>query len=137
MNMTCCALMERDLFEVNTCATTPSITDLLYTHRLARQDAPAPGSLDTVLCLSVTKWVHLHRGDAGLAALLARVAAALAPGGLLVLEPQPWRSYHAAVSKLRRAARTLPLLCVQGPQRIPLQNPSHKLSCSVVSCFLM
>ena len=69
------------------------------------QDAPAAGSLDTVLCLSVTKWVHLHRGDAGLAAFFARVAAALAPGGLLVLEPQPWRSYQSAVSKLRRAVR--------------------------------
>ena len=88
-------------------------------HRLARQDAPAPGSLDTVLCLSVTKWVHLHRGDAGLAALFARCAAALAPGGLLVLEPQPWRSYHAAVGKLRRAVRVLPLPFTQGSQRIP------------------
>lgn len=85
----------------------PARTDTLP-YLVPRQDAPAPGSLDTVLCLSVTKWVHLHRGDPGLAALFARVAAALSPGGVLVLEPQPWRSYQAAVGKLRRAVRALP-----------------------------
>ena len=53
---------------------------------------------------SVTKWVHLNRGDAGLQALFAAFAAALAPGGLLLLEPQPWPSYRAACGKVPRAA---------------------------------
>lgn len=109
---------------------------VIPTHRLALQDAPTPGSLDTVLCLSVTKWVHLHRGDAGLAALFARVAAALAPGGLLVLEPQPWRSYHAAVGKLRRAVRVPSLFPVcRVHDEYHCETPSYKLSCSVVPCF--
>ena len=48
---------------------------------------------DMVLCFSVTKWVHLNWGDAGLAVLFRRVWDKLTPGGLFVLEPQPWRSY--------------------------------------------
>lgn len=61
--------------------------------------AVEPGSVDTALCLSVTKWVHINGGDAGLRALFAALHAALAPGGLLVLEPQPWRSYKQALRK--------------------------------------
>ncbi len=61
------------------------------------------GSADTIMCLSVTKWVHLNAGDAGLLAMFAKFAATLSPGGLLVLEPQPWRSYRAALHKQARA----------------------------------
>ena len=65
------------------------------------------GSIDTLLCLSVTKWVHMNGGDAALTALFHRFREALAPGGLLVLEPQPWRSYTAALRK--REVRQSPL----------------------------
>ena len=53
--------------------------------------------MDTVMCLSVTKWVHLHTGDEGLAALFRKVFDVLAPGGYFILEPQPWKSYRQAV----------------------------------------
>lgn len=46
--------------------------------------------------------MHLNRGDAGLQALFAAFWSALSRGGLLLLEPQPWSSYKAAASKVRR-----------------------------------
>ena len=58
-----------------------------------------PQGLDTIMCLSVTKWVHLNQGDEGLKRLFIKVKEALVPGGWFILEPQPWKSYKQARRK--------------------------------------
>jgi len=48
---------------------------------------------DAIYCLSVTKWIHFNSGDAGVKKLFQKVFASLRPGGVFILEPQPWKSY--------------------------------------------
>jgi 7SK snRNA methylphosphate capping enzyme len=52
------------------------------------------GRFDVISLFSVTKWIHLRHGDAGLAGLLANCAVLLREGGVLLVEPQPWKSYR-------------------------------------------
>lgn len=57
------------------------------------------GTYDTILLLSITKWLHLHHGDAGLVELFRNLFEVLPLGGTLVVEPQEWLNYKRAVSK--------------------------------------
>lgn len=49
---------------------------------------------DTVICCSLSKWVHLNHGDSGLLVLFQTMFDLLAPGGLAIFEYQHWRSYE-------------------------------------------
>eukprot|EP01112_Ceratiomyxa_fruticulosa_P020714 TRINITY_DN7139_c0_g2_i4.p1 TRINITY_DN7139_c0_g2~~TRINITY_DN7139_c0_g2_i4.p1 ORF type:complete len:395 (-),score=89.96 TRINITY_DN7139_c0_g2_i4:183-1367(-) len=49
---------------------------------------------DTVLCMSVTKWIHFNWGDEGVKKLFQKIFSQLNPGGIFILEPQPWASYR-------------------------------------------
>lgn len=48
---------------------------------------------DTIVCLSVTKWIHLNYRDEGLKRFFKRIYNHLKAGGLLVLEVQPFVNY--------------------------------------------
>jgi SAM-dependent methyltransferase len=93
-----------------------------------------PGGFDVIFLLSVTKWVHLNGGDDALRQLFAATVNLLRPGGILVLEPQRWRSYkqrsdrqggnpafRAMRTRLRLRPETdfLPLLQNLGLQLLP------------------
>lgn len=54
---------------------------------------PGRGLYDVILCLGVAKWVQLQKGDEGVSKLFTRAYQSLSPGGLFLLETQPWTSY--------------------------------------------
>ncbi|KAI7857876.1 Bicoid-interacting protein 3-domain-containing protein [Circinella umbellata] len=49
---------------------------------------------DTILALSITKWIHIHHGDDGLKDFFKKIYKALKHGGTMILEPQEYDTYE-------------------------------------------
>ncbi|KAK3827929.1 MAG: Bicoid-interacting protein 3-domain-containing protein [Benniella sp.] len=49
---------------------------------------------DVILAFSLTKWIHLHGGDAGMKAFFQKIYRSLSPGGIMLLEPQAFETYN-------------------------------------------
>ncbi|KAK3731033.1 hypothetical protein RRG08_066046 [Elysia crispata] len=87
---------------------------------------------DTILALSITKWIHLNNGDNGLKLFFRKIFRQLRPGGKLILEPQPWSTY-------RKRAKLTPEL-FSNYQSIKLKPEGFKhylLSIGFVKCELI
>ena len=56
-------------------------------------------------CFGLTMWIHLNRGDAGLASFLRGIAELTAC--TLLIEIHPWKNYKAAVKRLRKMSKDL------------------------------
>jgi len=93
---------------------------------------------DMVLCLKLTKWVHLHWGDDGLKLLLHKCHRLLRVGGLLVLEAQEWTSYQSKKHLTPHTRQNRSLLRLR-PQDLPtylVQEVGFEHSSTVVNDHL-
>ncbi|KAF7726580.1 hypothetical protein EC973_008625 [Apophysomyces ossiformis] len=88
-----------NLFGFIPMATPPSYTSTEFPHNVQFQEGDwvemeDEKKYDTIVALSVTKWIQLHRGDDGIKLFFKKIFEALNPGGTLVLEPQSYDTYH-------------------------------------------
>ncbi|KAI8352493.1 Bicoid-interacting protein 3-domain-containing protein [Blakeslea trispora] len=51
-------------------------------------------TFDTILALSITKWIQLHGGDEGLKDFFRKIYDSLVPGGVFILEPQEFSTFQ-------------------------------------------
>jgi len=60
----------------------------------------------------VTKWIHLNWGDDGLVTLFVKIWRLLRPGGVFIMEPQPWTSYKRNRLVLEVAKENFNTICI-------------------------
>ena len=73
-------------------------------------DMKSTGAYEIVLCLSVTKWIHLNEGDNGLLCFFRQLLRLSKQGGLVIVEYQPWKSYLNNNSASERIKEVFPTL---------------------------
>ena len=95
-NKTTSTAHEKEKKQKENCSVFPHNTQFRCANFVAADDCDDrnKGTYDTVLCLSVSKWIHLNWGDEGIRRLFRKIYDLLAPGGIFLFEPQPWKSYR-------------------------------------------
>lgn len=63
-------------------------------------------TFNTTFCFSITMWIHLNNGDEGFKQFLYEISLL---SDTVVLEPQSWKSYRAAVKRLKSTNEVFPL----------------------------
>ncbi|KAJ3584950.1 hypothetical protein NHX12_013673 [Muraenolepis orangiensis] len=106
----------------------PSNVTFITGDYVSRQETwPGRGQYDVILCLGVTKWVQLQSGDEGVERLFRRAFQSLTPGGLFILEPQPWSSYSRKTTETTyQNYKTLRLRPEDYSMYIFHKGPSHR-----------
>lgn len=97
----CCALLERQqvvrsrfFFRPATTCTLSSNASFAFVRHPSHSLPPR-----TAATRPPIPRVHVNTGDEGLLKLFRRAFECLSPGGVFVLEPQPWSSYRQAFRK--------------------------------------
>ena len=76
-------------------------TNILYPNNISFRQENYISSLkendskkyDTIMCMSTVKWIHLNYGDIGVKILFHNIYTQLKDEGILIFEPQNWKSY--------------------------------------------
>mmetsp|Transcript_20533 Transcript_20533/g.30394 ORF Transcript_20533/g.30394 Transcript_20533/m.30394 type:complete len:302 (-) Transcript_20533:29-934(-) len=61
---------------------------------------------EVISALSTVKWIHLSGGDESVKTFFKKVFEMLEPGGMFILEAQPWKSYSKKKRASEEAARS-------------------------------
>ncbi|GAM25243.1 hypothetical protein SAMD00019534_084180 [Acytostelium subglobosum LB1] len=71
----------------------PHNISFIHHNIMADSSFDRDNSLDVILALSVTKWLHLNWGDNGIKSFFNKVYRMLKPGGSFIMEPQEFQGY--------------------------------------------
>ncbi|KAF2894404.1 hypothetical protein ILUMI_11770 [Ignelater luminosus] len=58
-----------------------------------------------IFCFSLTMWIHLNHGDSGLLSFLQQICTL---SEMVIIEPQPWKCYRAAVKRMKQNNEEFP-----------------------------
>lgn len=86
----------------------PSSTDTTKTTSSGPKPTLAAQQFDTVLLLSLTKWIHMNFGDEGIRTLFTKIKSLLRVGGRMVLEAQKFKTYAKILPLSSRFQKVYP-----------------------------
>ncbi|BGP22056.1 ribosomal L11 methyltransferase, PrmA [Rhodotorula toruloides] len=83
--------------------------------------------VDVITLFSITKWLHLHHGDAGMTRLFQSLYRVLPVGGLVMIEPQEWDNYKRAVKRNKDLRETFKAIKLRPPFEDEMREAGFKL----------